>query len=502
MSRIIKLLPWILLPLNVFASTFTVDNTSVDAVDGTPGEGICRIAGAGPGDPGCTLRAAIQEANATPGTDVIDFDPSTDGTPTILTLHGAGEELAATGDLDITAGLTINGRGPDATIIDGDAADRVIHIIRSSGTFIVSLRHLTIRNGGNVDAGGGIRMAGADLQLSDTHIINNHATGTSTVFGGGIHFNGGAFSADASLISGNSATSGSGYVYGGGLELESYTNASISNSEISNNLAQSGSGGTGGGGISSNSPLIMTNSSVRNNTAHSDTEQANGGGISSSNGSLSLKQVEVSNNVASGASGSSGGGIVSSQVTALVNTTVSGNQAPRVGGIYQSYDVLMMVNSTVANNHSNNDFISVGGIMVSSSADASIANTLIAANHGHWPDCYTSVSITSGGYNLIGDATGCTITATTGDLLGTDASPIDPLLGPLMQNGPNRAQPLLAGSPAIDAGDPQPQSNGGNCQIYDQLGTIRPIDGNGDGIARCDIGAVEWDEHIFSNGFE
>ena len=44
--------------------------------------------------------------------------------------------------------------------------------------------------------------------------------------------------------------------------------------------------------------------------------------------------------------------------------------------------------------------------------------------------------------------------ATNGDQLGTSGSPINPLLGPLQNNGGNTATAaLLAGSPAIDAGD-------------------------------------------------
>lgn len=61
----------------------------------------------------------------------------------------------------------------------------------------------------------------------------------------------------------------------------------------------------------------------------------------------------------------------------------------------------------------------------------------------------------------------------------------DPFLqGPLA--GEQYAVQLSAASPAIDAGDPA------RCPDDDIDGLLRPIDGNGDGIARCDIGAYEW----------
>src|SRR5437867_11074046 len=75
------------------AATFNVNSTT-DAVDATPGDGACATAGP---TPVCTLRAAIQEANALRGADVINLPA---GTYT-LTIPGRGEDHAATGDLDI-----------------------------------------------------------------------------------------------------------------------------------------------------------------------------------------------------------------------------------------------------------------------------------------------------------------------------------------------------------------------------------------------------------------
>jgi CSLREA domain-containing protein len=100
------------------AASFTV-NSTVDAVDATPGDGVCDD-GAG----NCTLGAAIMEANALVGADTITLPT---GTYTI-SIAGTGEDAAETGDLDISDDLTINGAGADTTIIDGGGLDRVFQV--------------------------------------------------------------------------------------------------------------------------------------------------------------------------------------------------------------------------------------------------------------------------------------------------------------------------------------------------------------------------------------
>ena len=92
----------------VFASParFTVNSTA-DARDASAGDGVCRtVAGA------CTLRAAIQEANARPGADEIQLPG---GTYT-LGIAGQNQNDATSGDLDITDSVTITGSGAGTTI--------------------------------------------------------------------------------------------------------------------------------------------------------------------------------------------------------------------------------------------------------------------------------------------------------------------------------------------------------------------------------------------------
>ncbi len=88
------------------STTFTV-NSSGDGADTNVGgaafDGVCRANGAGSTDL-CTLRAAIQEANATPGADAINFGIFGTGVKTIKVNSNFNGVLPA-----ITEAVTING---------------------------------------------------------------------------------------------------------------------------------------------------------------------------------------------------------------------------------------------------------------------------------------------------------------------------------------------------------------------------------------------------------
>ena len=103
--------------------------------------------------------------------------------------------------------------------------------------------------------------------------------------------------------------------------------------------------------------------------------------------------------------------------------------------------------------------------------------------------CGNQESLISLGYNLLGNGTGC---PTVGSDLTVD--PVDvffTVLGPLQANGGDTAtHALLRGSPAIDAADDAA------CPATDQRGFGRPADGDGDGVAGCDVGAYEFPSTI------
>ncbi|MFH0342943.1 MAG: choice-of-anchor Q domain-containing protein [Chromatiales bacterium] len=130
-------------------------------------------------------------------------------------------------------------------------------------------------------------------------------------------------------------------------------------------------------------------------------------------------------------------------------------------------------------------------------------NTIIANNYSYtnrtaFEGCEGTLE--SLGYNLVRFES-CKVNRGLGDQIGGSVydpkiglvnKPIDPLLGSLSQNGgPTPTHALLAGSPAIDAGNPDPAGNGA-CAEYDQRYLTRPKDGGFDGSAVCDIGAYEY----------
>lgn len=169
----------------------------------------------------------------------------------------------------------------------------------------------------------------------------------------------------------------------------------------------------------------------------------------------------------------------------MTNDTVGANSAQHDGGgIKVVSGVASLNNLTVAHNTSDSDHngIGQGGGLLRAGGSVILSNSILAFNTddtGTGPDC--DGSITSAGYNLRTNATGCSLSA-TGDTVNGN-----PLLWVLVDNGggtPTYA--LLPGSPAIDAGNPAlADGTSGHCAPTDQRGVPRPTG------AACDQGAFE-----------
>jgi CSLREA domain-containing protein len=166
------------------ARTFTVDS-GADAPDAVPGDGRCATAAAE-----CTLRAAIDEANATPVADVVELT-----TDVALAIPGRDESANATGDLDVTAPLIIRGNGH---VLDAAGLDRALEASQD-----LHLEHLTLTGG---DPGGGA--GGAVLSWADLTIVDSIVTANKGVQGGGVAALGGTLTVTGSTFTANTALGG------------------------------------------------------------------------------------------------------------------------------------------------------------------------------------------------------------------------------------------------------------------------------------------------------
>ena len=213
-----------------------------------------------------------------------------------------------------------------------------------------------------------------------------------------------------------------------------------------------------------------------------------GGGAVFNSGTLTIKNSTISGNTSSGA----GGGIYGYWSDIIIeNSTISGNTATaQGGGVWGRFGALTIINSTISGNRSSD---SGGGVAKNSySAGAfTLANSLIAGNQARVapeiyyteccgmppPDIESANNLfgTNGNAGVSGVSPGPT------DIV--PSVPLEQILGPLKNNGgPTQTHALVAGSPAIDAGNPNGcQDNSGALLQTDQRGFPRNVDGNNDG---------------------
>ena len=451
------------------AVAFGVDST-VDAVDANPGDGVCAAASGA-----CTLRAAIQETNALPGADMIAVPAG----HYVLALAGLPEEdTPATGDLDITDTLTLAGAGAGEAILDADGIDRILELHSGDG---VEISGVTVTGGRPwqflPNPGGGISSS-VPLIVRDSSIVGNRTPHEGAAIWQ-------ATDDPIQLVRVDVSDNVKNNVGPGVAAVEARGSIDILDCAISHN---------GSGGVSASGPVTLVNSMISGNNYAgvkggsiailNSAILGNGSGVEGF--SIEILNSSISGNAGTGIGGPELFGFFSSAYdVTLVNSTVSGNEpavyCDRGGCILGpsgiAADCLVLVHSTVAENHSGAPVVSARTV----SMVASILANPDAAN------CDATTMLTSGGFNIDSDGS-CNLTDPT------DLPNIEPVLGPLQDNGgPTYTHALMAGSPAIDAippadctwdddGDPAtpevPLSR-------DQRGVARPQGGN------CDIGAYE-----------
>jgi len=211
--------------------------------------------------------------------------------------------------------------------------------------------------------------------------------------------------------------------------------------------------GTGGAGILNRENLTL--SAVRVTGCRTP---GNGGGIQSP-GPLTIVDSCIDGNQSDAGDG---GGIAMRDGT-ITNSTISGNRAAGSGGgISGNGPPVILDHVTITDNHADSDMSgdpghTGGGINAS---PISLTNSIVAGNFrdGAGPsDIDGFVDSIISIYNLIGVDTGVIAIPALGpsNQIGTAGSPIDPLLGPLSDNGgPTLTHAILPASPALDTGDP------------------------------------------------
>jgi hypothetical protein len=417
----------------------------------------------GPG----SLRQAILDANAGGG-----------GTITFSNISGA---ISLQSDLPaLTANITISGPGSAAlaisipgevsALLTNSAANTaaltgltISGTLENYGTFTLddviignqfNPGHPGLYNSGTMTlsrctfTGNRVPDANADSIENDGAINLDHCSITNNGGGDGSIYNTGSLTMDNSIVVAHYyfTSSSGGIVNDGGIVV-------LRNSSISNNVSVEGGGIWNGGSLAVTNCVINSNRSVYSEPP------------------------------------TPGGGLYNFGYAILQNTTVSGNSAMGQGGGIWNDGSLRLLNCTIASNTASMDFQApgAGGGVWNSTSDRTLfqsRNSIIAGNKST-PTNQTLVpddihgNFNSFGHNIILSSNGWTRVFNNNndpDLVG-----VDPLLGPLQDNGgPTWTHALTKGSPAIDAGDPT------GAPVEDQRGVRRP---QGAGF---DIGAFEF----------
>src|SRR6266581_5779135 len=292
-------------PPDAAAATLTFQVTSTtDAPDASPGDGICADA-AGQ----CTLRAAVQEADAQPSGSAVTI------------VVPAGTFPLKLGVLSLTANtITVQGPGGGATSVDVRNASQVFNVSPAAS---VTLGQLTIIHG-SASRGGGIQNAG-------TLTLTNSTVAVSAAGNGGGIYNqeGGTLALAGATVSQNVAGRDGGGIANNGGTVQ------LSLSTVSGNKA----GRAGGGIVNFFNTVSISQSTIVGNAAAGPNSEG-GGGIANGDGTLTVDKTTISGNSTN--SGTGGSAIFNILTATVSNSTISGNTSPKTSGSVLNSDTLTL----------------------------------------------------------------------------------------------------------------------------------------------------------------
>ena len=455
-------------------------------------------------DQRCSLVEAIINAN---DDDRTHSDCVAGNGPDVIVLPTSSTQVLTSADNSvygptglpvITSTITIEGNGSTLVRESGAPLFRILAVAKSGE---LRLQKTNIRGGasqryGDVSQNGGVgygdpSQGGAVLNYGMLEVADSEIADNSAVSGGGgIHSEGGTLLVRDSLFSGNAANGAGGavsqirnygtlvnfvcsgntaWLYGGCMWVGGTSTVTMTTSTIRDNYSHAS-----GGGLRAewNSVLLVTDSTISGNGA-----LGAGGGISVGAHAVALVQ---NTSIADNMSEVEGGGIVAEGTLALVkNSTVSGNLAPRGGGVVTgtggtTRGTTTLMSSTVALNQAS---LEGGGVINSSPGPLFLSHTLIAGNTAMSQPSEVqddTGSAIANAFNLFGydgNAASVGFTAKKNDIVPT--SSLGEILDAELRNngGPTDTHALIAGSPAIDAGDPKfSNMTAGSEWMYDQRG--------------------------------
>lgn len=449
----------------------------------------------------------------TAGGGMMVFGTATQGGPSLVNALFSGNQASTGGGLaNDSSNLQLS-----KSTFDGNTASSHGGGFSSVGSCTPSLSEVVFKNNDSLNGGGIYTSSGSNPGMLTVDFLGNTADfgagmfneGTSpTLFGGTfegnvsrnagggmLNLNGAAASIEMVAFRQNQADTGGGM-------YNNISNPALRNVDFEGNIATSSS--TGGGGMFNykSSPNLK-----RVNFSGNKANNGAGGGMYNYDSSSPV----ITDANFTGNSAMNGGGMrnhANNNQPVLTNVTFSGNEAQYGGGVSNDNSTPFFYNTTFAGNFANqgggmNNYQSSpqiwnttfygntaqaadqgGGLYNSTSSAPFLRNVILAGSTNG--DCINGAGgAITGWYSLIQDtgARACgAVNGSQGFIVGAN-----PQLGQLMKNGGFTLTfaPQI-GSPVIDS------VIDNNCMTEkDQRGFGRFIDGDKNGSAVCDIGAVE-----------
>jgi hypothetical protein len=371
------------------------------------------------------------------------------------------------GDIDQNDTTDIYGVIKDVSAIYGTNA---YHVVTGGGTDSSAVLDGFTITAGRANGTGQTNGAGMNNVSSSPTLVNLNFTGNwADGDGGGMrNYQSSPALTNVDFLS-NQAD------YGGGMSNDSYSDPTLSGCNFSQNTAFAGGGMTN----ESYSEPTLTDVFFISNQASSY-----GGGMANNSSDPYLMGCSFRGNTAV----TGGGGMVNDHSYPLIaNVIFSGNQSQGGGGMGNTTSGPLIMNTVFAGN-----IAEVGGAMVNQNSSPQITNTVMWDNQattegdqiynvsGSPTISYSDVQSSGGS----GGGWDGTLGSDGGDNIDSDPLfilPVNPSSAPTTSGDLH----LRSGSPGIDTGYDVA------CPPTDLDGNTRPIDGDLDGTAICDMGAYE-----------